>query len=151
MSQHTARVTWSRTTETMDPKTYTRDHLWTFDSGVVVRASAAAGGPVPAATIGPDTVDPEEALVAALASCHMLFFLALAAKRGLVIDRYEDAPHGELGTRDGATSLTTITLEPKVTWHSAPPDAAIVDELHHQAHQRCYISNSLKSEVVIKT
>lgn len=151
MSQHTARVIWNRTTETMDAKTYTRDHLWTFDSGVVVRGSSAAGGPVPAAAIGPDTVDPEEAVVAALASCHMLFFLALAAKRGLVLDRYQDAPHGVLETKDGATWLTTITLEPKLTWHGDPPAAAVIDELHHEAHQRCYISNSLKSEVVIKT
>jgi len=68
-----------------------------------------------------------------------------------VVDRYEDAPHGVLEPKDGKTSLTTITLEPKVTWHGEPPDAAIVDELHHQAHQRCYIANSLRSEVVIKT
>lgn len=150
MSQHTARLVWTRTTETMDAKTYSRDHQWTFDSGVVVRVSAATGGAVPAATIGADTIDPEETVVAALSSCHMLFFLALAAKRGLVIDRYEDAPHGVLEAKDGATSLTTITLEPKVTWGGAAPDAAVVDDLHHQAHLRCYIGNSLKSEIVIK-
>jgi organic hydroperoxide reductase OsmC/OhrA len=150
MSQHTARLVWNRTTASMDAKTYSRDHQWTFDSGAVVRASAAAGGAVPAATIGPETVDPEEAVVAALASCHMLFFLALAAKRGLTIDRAEDAPLGLLETRDGATALTKITLAPKVTWGGAAPDAAVIDLLHHDAHRRCYISNSLKSEIVIE-
>lgn len=149
MSQHTARVVWNRAAAGLDPRTYSRDHLWSFDSGATVRASAAAGGAVPADTIGPDTVDPEEAVVAALASCHMLFFLALAAKRGLVIDRYEDAPHGTLETKDGKAWLTTITLAPRVTWQGEPPAAAVIDELHHQAHQRCYIGNSLRSEIVI--
>ena len=150
MSQHTARVVWNRSAEGMDARTYSRVHLWSFDGGTTVRASAAAGGPVPADAVSPDTVDPEEAVVAALAACHMLFFLALAAKRGLVVDRYEDAPHGTLETREGRAWLTTITLAPRVTWHGEPPAAAVVDELHHQAHARCYIANSLRSEVVIK-
>ena len=83
MSTHTARLVWNRTTETMDPKTYARDHQWRFDSGVTIAASAAAGPAIPPGTVGADTVDPEEAVVAALAGCHMLFFLALAAKKGL--------------------------------------------------------------------
>lgn len=150
MSQHTARLVWNRTTA-MDPKVYPRDHQWTFDSGATVRASAAAGGAVPPGTIGADTVDPEEAVVAAVASCHMLFFLALAAKRGLSIDRYEDAPHGVLETRDGKAWLTSITLEPRVTWTGDAPAAEVVDELHHQAHARCYIANSLRSEIIVKS
>ena len=103
----------------MDPKTYARDHQWRFDSGVTVAASAAAGPAIPPGTVGADTVDPEEAVVAALAGCHMLFFLALAAKKGLTIDRYEDAPHGVLESKDGATWLTTITLAPQVTSFSS--------------------------------
>lgn len=151
MSQHTARVVWNRAADSMEPRTYSRDHLWSFDGGVTVRASAAAGGPVPASAVSPDTVDPEEAVIAALSSCHMLFFLALAAKRGLVVDRYEDAPHAVLETKDGKAYLTTITLEPKVTWRGEAPAATVIDELHHEAHARCYIGNSLRSEVVIKT
>ncbi|MEZ4398582.1 MAG: OsmC family protein [Kofleriaceae bacterium] len=150
MSNHAARLIWTRSTETMDARTYTRDHQWVFDSGATVTASAAAGGAVPAETIGAGTVDPEETVVAALASCHMLFFLALAAKRGLTIDRYEDAPHGVLETVDRVTSLTKITLAPQVTWGGAVPDAELVATLHRDAHKRCYIANSLKSEIVIE-
>lgn len=149
MSNHTARLVWNRTTATMDAKTYSRDHQWTFDSGVQVAASAAAGPAIPAGTVGADTVDPEEAVVAALASCHMLFFLALAAKRGLSIDRYEDAPAGVLESKDGATQFTTITLAPQVTWGGDAPDAEVIAALHKDAHKRCYIANSLKSTVVI--
>lgn len=150
MSNHTARLVWSRSTATMDPRTYSRDHQWTFDGGVTVDVSAAPGGVVPAATIGAATVDPEEAVVAALSSCHMLFFLALAAKRGLTIDRYEDAPRGVLETKDGVTSLTTITLAPTVTWGGDAPAADVVAALHRDAHKRCYIANSLKSHVAIE-
>ena len=150
MSTHTARLVWNRTTETMDPKTYARDHQWRFDSGVTVAASAAAGPAIPPGTVGADTVDPEEAVVAALAGCHMLFFLALAAKKGLTIDRYEDAPHGVLENKDGATWLTTITLAPQIAWGGVAPDAETVATLHREAHKRCYIANSLKSHVVIE-
>jgi organic hydroperoxide reductase OsmC/OhrA len=150
MSTHTARIAWSRSTATMDPKTYSRDHQWSFDSGVTVHASAAAGPAIPAGTVGPDTVDPEESVVAALAACHMLFFLALAAKRGLTIDRYEDAPRGVLEPKDGATWLTTITLAPTVTWAGDAPDAEVVATLHREAHKRCYIANSLKSHIAIE-
>ena len=115
-----------------------------------IPVSAAAGPAVPPGTVGAATVDPEELTVAALASCHMLFFLALAAKRGLVIDAYGDDPIGVLESKDGATSLTRITLRPRVTWAGEPPAAAVVDELHHEAHKRCYIANSLRSEVVIE-
>lgn len=148
--QHTARLVWNRATASMDARTYSRDHLWTFDSGVTVRASAAAGGAVPASAISPDTIDPEEAVVAAAASCHMLFFLSLAARRGLVVDRYEDAPSSELVTKDGATALGPITLRPVVTWAGDAPAKDVVDALHHEAHRRCYIANSLKSEIVIE-
>lgn len=134
----------------MDAKTYSRDHEWTFDSGLQVQASAAGGGAVPASTIGASTVDPEEAVVAALSSCHMLFFLALAAKRGLTVDRYEDRPQGALENKDGVTSLAVITLAPAITWGGTPPDAAAVEVLHHEAHKRCYIGNSLKSRIVIE-
>jgi organic hydroperoxide reductase OsmC/OhrA len=150
MSNHTARIVWNRSAATMDPKSYSRDHSWTFDSGAMIAASAAAGGPVPADTIGAGTIDPEEAVVAALSGCHMLFFLALAAKRGLTVDRYEDSPHGQLAASGGSTWLTTITLSPHVTWAGTPPAKEIVDAIHHDAHKRCYIGNSLKSQIIIE-
>lgn len=149
--QHTARVVWNRAATGHDVKAYSRDHLWSFDSGATVRASAAPGPGTPAGTVGPDTLDPEEAVVAAAASCHMLFFLALAAKRGLVVDRYEDAASASLVTRDGVTLLDTITLSPTITFAGDPPPASVIDELHHEAHRRCYIANSLRSPVVVTT
>lgn len=150
MSQHTARIAWARGGAEFQLKTYARDHQTTFDSGVTLPVSAAAGPAIPPGTVGAGTVDPEELTVAALSSCHMLFFLALAAKRGLVIDAYDDDPVGVLESKDGATWLTKITLRPRVTWGGEPPAAAVVDELHHEAHKRCYIGNSLKSEIVIE-
>lgn len=148
--QHTARLVWTRGSQNFDAKVYSRDHELIFDSGTTLAASAAGGPAVPPATVGAHTVDPEELVVAATASCHMLFFLALAAKRGAVIDRYEDDPVGELETKDGATMLTRITLRPLVTWGGEPPAASVIDELHHGAHKRCYIANSLKSEVTVE-
>ncbi len=150
MSQHTARIAWARGGAEFQLKTYRRDHQTTFDSGVTLPVSAAAGPAIPPGTVGDATVDPEELTVAALSSCHMLFFLALAAKRGLVIDAYDDDPVGVLESKDGATWLTTITLRPRVTWSGEAPAPAVVDELHHEAHKRCYIGNSLKSTIAIE-
>jgi organic hydroperoxide reductase OsmC/OhrA len=150
MSEHSARVSWARRGAAFEVKTYVRDHDVTFDGGVTVPVSAAPAPSMPAGTIGAATVDPEELAVAAVASCHMLFFLALAAKRGLVVDAYDDAPSGVLESQDGATWLTRITLRPRVAWGGDPPDAAVLAELHHGAHKRCYIANSLKSEIVVE-
>ena len=150
MSIHSARVSWARGEAAFEMKTYVRDHQAAFDGGVTLPMSAAAGPAVPPGTVGAATVDPEELTVAAVSSCHMLFFLALAAKRGLVIDAYDDAPSGVLESREGATSLTKITLRPRVRWGGTAPDAAVVHELHEGAHRRCYIANSLKSEIVIE-
>ena len=150
MSEHTAKLSWSRGEAEFQMKTYLRDHQVAFDGGATLPMSAAAGPAVPPGTVGEHTVDPEELTVAAVSSCHMLFFLALAAKRGLTIEAYADDPVGVLDSKDGATWLTRITLRPRVTWGGAAPDAAIVAELHHAAHKRCYIANSLKSEIVIE-
>lgn len=150
MSTHNAKISWTRSSPTFDLKSYGRDHTWSFDGGITVPASAAAGPAIPPGTVGAATVDPEEAVVAALGACHMLFFLALASRKGLVIDAYEDDPSGLLESKDGATWLTTITLRPRVRWGGAPPERAVVDELHHEAHKRCYIANSLKSKVTVE-
>lgn len=149
MSVHSARVSWARRGAEFQLKTYSRDHEAAFDGGVTIPMSAAAGPAVPPGTVSAATVDPEELTVAAVSSCHMLFFLALAAKRGLVIEAYDDEPVGVLESKDGATSLTKITLRPRVSWGGGAPDAGIVSELHEGAHKRCYIANSLKSEIVI--
>ena len=149
--QHTARLVWTRTAADHDVKTYSRDHQVSFDSGAVVTGSAASSPSQPAGTVGPNSIDPEEMLVAAAASCHMLFFLALAAKRGLVIDRYEDDAVGVMETRDKVTAMTHITLRPQITWSGATPAADVVAAIHHESHVRCYIANSLKTEVTVES
>ncbi len=133
MSEHVATVEWSR-----------------GDGGAVVRGSSAPTS-VPLAMSDPAAVDPEEAFVAALSSCHMLFFLAFVAKAGFVVDRYRDAAVGRLG-RDarGRTSMTVVTLRPAVTFAGAGPDEASLADLHHQAHEACYIANSVRAEVRVE-
>jgi organic hydroperoxide reductase OsmC/OhrA len=96
-------------------------------------------------------VDPEEAFVAALSSCHMLFFLAFAAKAGFIVDRYRDAAVGVLDRDErGRTSMTLVTLRPAVSFGGETPDAAALADLHHRAHEACYIANSIRAEVRIE-
>ncbi len=150
MSDHVATVEWSRGEQPFADNRYSRAHDWTFDGGAVVRASSAPTS-VPLPMSDPTAVDPEEAFVAALSSCHMLFFLALAAKAGLVVDRYRDEAVGLLGKDDrGRTSMTVVTLRPIVTFSGAGPDAAALADLHHRAHEACYIANSVRTEVRLK-
>ena len=117
----------------------------------MVRGSSAPTS-VPVPLSDPAAVDPEEALVAALGSCHMLFFLAFAAKGGFTVDSYRDEAVGMLGRDDrGKTSITTVALRPAVVFSGETrPDAAAIDALHHRAHEACYIANSIRAEVTIK-
>lgn len=151
MHPHVATVRWSRRGAPFVDNRYARAHEWTFDGGLTVPASSSPAV-VPAPLSDPAAVDPEEALVAAASSCHMLFFLALAAKRGLVVDEYVDEAQGVLGRRDdGRTAFTRIVLRPRVRWDAGrQPDAHALAELHEEAHARCYVSNSLTAEVVVE-
>ena len=151
MSEHLATVEWHRGDQDFTGNRYSRAHDWRFDGGAVVRGSSAPTS-VAEPMSDPAAVDPEEALVAALSSCHMLFFLAFAAKAGLVVDAYRDEAVGVLGRDDrGKTSITAITLRPAVTFSGESlPDAAAIDALHHRAHEACYIANSLRAEVTIE-
>lgn len=151
MSEHTATVAWSRGDQDFVGNRYSRAHDWRFDGGAVVRGSSAPAS-VPEPMSDAAAVDPEEALVAALSSCHMLFFLAFAAKAGFTVDSYRDEAVGVLG-RDarGKTSITAITLRPAVAFSGEQtPDAAALDALHHRAHETCYIANSIRAEVTIE-
>ena len=123
----------------------------TFNGGAQVHASASPHV-VRAPFSDPSGVDPEEAFVAALASCHMLFFLAFAAKRGFEISTYEDGAAGVMSkTSDGREWMTKVTLRPRMAFTGDKrPTAEEVDALHHQAHEACYIANSVKAEVVIE-
>lgn len=147
MSEHTATVDWSRGDQSFNDGVYSRGHDWRFDGGAVVRGSSAP--PVPGSD--PAGVDPEEALVAAVSACHMLFFLAYAAKAGLTVDRYTDAAVASMGRDDrGKVSITRVTLRPDIRWGGDAPSAEVLDDLHHRAHEACYLANSIRGEVVIE-
>lgn len=145
MSQHTARIDWQRTGDDFSLKDYSRDHTWTFNGGTSVAASAA-----PDYLGSPERVDPEQALVAAISSCHMLTFLAIASRRGLVVDRYTDDAVGTLEKNaEGKLAITRVELRPAIAFAGETPDAATLDEMHHQAHERCFIASSVKTEVEV--
>jgi organic hydroperoxide reductase OsmC/OhrA len=150
MSVHTATVTWARGDQVFTDGKYSRVHEIAFDGGVSV-----PGSPAPSVVRAPlsreDAVDPEEMLVAALASCHMLFFLDFARRGGFTLDSYADSAEGVLGKDDrGRTAITRVTLKPALSWGGdKQPTAQDVVDLHHKAHEACFIANSFRGEVVI--
>jgi organic hydroperoxide reductase OsmC/OhrA len=153
MSHHyEALVTWTRqSSEKFVDNRYSRAHEWAFDGGVTVRASSSPSV-VPLPLSAADAVDPEEALVASASSCHMLYFLFFAAKRGFVVDRYEDAAFGVLEKNAaGKMFMSKITLRPQVAFSGdKTPSADEMQAMHHSAHEECFIATSLKSEIVVE-
>jgi organic hydroperoxide reductase OsmC/OhrA len=145
MAHYTATVQWRRGgDEPFSDNRYSRGHQWSFDGGVTFRASSSPH--VVPRYSDPTGVDPEEAFIASLSSCHMLTFLHLAAKAGHVVDRYDDTAEGVMAkTAEGRVWVSQVTLRPHVVWGSPPPD----DEhaLHHAAHDECFIANSVKTDV----
>lgn len=152
MSSYTATVVWTRPPDApFKDNKYSRAHEWRFDGGAVVPASSSPSV-VRVPMSNPAAVDPEEALVAAISSCHMLFFLSYAAAAGFVIDRYEDEAIGEMGKNSrGATAMVKVRLRPKITWVGAAPATEQLDKLHHRSHESCYIANSVTAELVIES
>jgi organic hydroperoxide reductase OsmC/OhrA len=152
MSTYTAKITWkSDSPESFAKNQYTRGHSWEFDGGVAVPASSSPHSVrVPFSVEA--AVDPEEALVAAASSCHMLSFLWVVSKNGFVADSYEDNAVGEMTTNDeGKQWISKITLDPQIVWSGDKiPTAEELANMHHEAHEVCYIANSIKSEVVVK-
>ena len=148
MAGHEATVAWTREGDYAANK-YARGHEWRFDGGAVVRGSSSPAV-VPVPLSDPAGVDPEEALIASAAACHMLWFLDLARRAGFVVERYTDRATGTLGKdADGRMAITKIVLSPDIAFAGAAPDAAALEALHHQAHVHCFIANSLKSEIVV--
>lgn len=146
MSEHRIELNWKRTSPDFDYRSYNRDHAVTFKNGEALGMSAA-----PAYKGSPELVDPEELLVASLSSCHMLTFLALAAKKGLVVDSYHDDAVGVLEkNEDGKLAITRVTLRPRVIFAGEPVDAATLDEFHHHAHEECFIASSVKTKVEVE-
>jgi organic hydroperoxide reductase OsmC/OhrA len=151
MKQFEAQLAWHRGGQAFTDQRYSRAHEWTFDGGLTVPASSSPlSVPLPMSEAA--NVDPEEALVAATSSCHMLFFLSIAAQRGYIVDSYRDHALGLLGLdAAGRIAMTRITLRPAIAFGGERrPDAAELDAIHHAAHERCYIANSLKAEVVVE-
>ncbi|MFL0803693.1 MAG: OsmC family protein [Agarilytica sp.] len=153
MSEYEATVQWARKPdEAFIDNEYSRGHTWAFDGGAVVQASSAPDiVPLPYSIA--ENVDPEEALIASLSSCHMLFFLGFAAKFGYTVDSYTDNARGTLGkTASGKTAFSQIVLRPRVTFSgSKQPDSGAIDTLHKKSHDYCFIANSLNCEVIIDT
>ena len=151
MSTYTATVRWSGD----DPEAYAkgryyRGHEWAFDGGTVVPASASPDN-VPPGTANEAGVDPEEALIAALSSCHMLFFLDYARRAGFAISSYVDEATGLMEKRaDGRIAITKVTLRPRIQWAADAPDAAALADLHHRSHESCFIANSVNCEVTVE-
>lgn len=151
MSTCTATVTWARGDQPYTDGKYNRAHVWRFDGGLIVPASSSPHVVRP--PLSDETaVDPEEAFIASLASCHMLFFLDFARRAGFRIDSYEDNADGVLAKgADGRMAMTVITLRPKVVFSGDKmPTPADIDELHHKSHEACFIANSVKSEVRVE-
>ena len=146
MSEHHATIAWQRGAVEFTYQEYSRDHDWIFPNGVEIAASAA-----PAFRGTPDRIDPEEAFVASLASCHMLTFLALAAREGIVVDRYQDSAVGLLSKDDeGRMAITRVTLRPTITFGGESPAAADLARLHEQAHHECFIANSVRTAITVE-
>ena len=150
MSDHRATVRWQFSGGDFLKGRYSREHTWTFDGGAMVPASPSPSV-VPKPFCNPANVDPEEAFVASLSSCHMLFFVDFARRAGFVVDGYVDESEGLLEKRpDGKMAMTIVTLRPRVTWGGNPPDEAAIADLHHRAHEACFIANSVTTEVRIE-
>jgi organic hydroperoxide reductase OsmC/OhrA len=150
MKTFDASLSWERGAQAFLDQRYSRAHTWQFDGGLTVPASSSPLS-VPLPMSDPAAVDPEEALVAAASSCHMLFFLSLAAARGLVVDSYRDQATGFLEPDErGRLAVNRIVLRPRIAFAGARPDAGVLAALHHEAHARCYIASSLRGEVVVE-
>ncbi len=147
MSEHHATVTWKHDETASIDQRYSRRHHWIFDGGAEVPASASPAV-VPPPMSDASAVDPEEAFVASLSSCHMLWFLFHAARRGIVVESYRDAAVGVMG-RDaaGKVAMKRVTLRPAVRFGKESPPADVVHALHHQAHEDCHPARPVKSEV----
>jgi organic hydroperoxide reductase OsmC/OhrA len=148
MSEYTATIEWQRAGAAFTDNRYSREHSWKFDGGIAVRASSSPHSVRLPYSVA-EAVDPEEAFVASLASCHMLWFLSIAAKHGFGVERYRDEATGVMARNaEGKLAMTQVTLRPAVTFFGEKgPSAAEHAALHHEAHEECFIARSVKTEV----
>jgi organic hydroperoxide reductase OsmC/OhrA len=148
MSEYAATIEWQRAGATFTDNRYSRGHSWRFDGGVEVPASSSPHSVRLPYSVA-EAVDPEEAFVASLSSCHMLWFLSIAAKHGYGVERYRDEAVGVMARNaEGKLAMTRVTLRPVVTFYGEKrPSAAEHEALHHEAHEECYIASSVKTEM----
>jgi organic hydroperoxide reductase OsmC/OhrA len=153
MAEHKAMIRWasSEDGEAFLKGRFSRAHTWTFDGGLTVPASAAPSV-IPAPFSDPAGVDPEEAYVAAIASCHMMSFLYVAMRAGFVVERYEDDAVGAMRKNErGVIWVGAVTLRPRIDFGAGTrPTPAEVEQLHHRAHEQCFIANSVKTEITVE-
>ena len=150
MPNYSVIVKWRRNGEDFLANKYSRAHTWEFDCGIEVPASASPHiAPLPWSR--EENVDPEEAFVAALSSCHMLFFLSIAVELGIEVESYVDNAVGQMGkNKAGKIAMTRVTLNPQIEYSDhAIPDRATVDSIHHQAHEQCFLANSVNTKIDI--
>jgi organic hydroperoxide reductase OsmC/OhrA len=151
MSKHTATLSWTRAGPDFLKGQYSREHTWRFDGGLVVPASPSPSH-VPAPYSNPASIDPEEAFVASISSCHMLTYVFLASRHGFQVDTYQDEAIGVTTKNEkGIPWVSSVRLHPRVTYSGERlPSAAEVEKLHHLAHEQCYIANSVKTQVTVE-
>ena len=150
MSEHKATIEWKRNSSDFLKGKYSREHTWLFDGGAKVQASSSPSV-VPVPYANPAYVDPEEAFVAAISSCHMLTWIYLASRQGFQIDSYVDRAIGHMTKGDNGTPwISSVVLNPQIAFSGdKQPTAEEVDRLHHLAHEQCFIANSVKTKITV--
>ena len=150
MHEYKATIEWKNSGPDFLKGRFSREHTWTFDGGVTVPASSSPSV-VPAPLSNPANVDPEEAFVASLSSCHMLTFVWLAGRKGFLVESYRDEATGIMAKNErGSFWMSKVTLHPQIGWGGdKQPDAAEIEALHHRAHEECFIANSVKTEITV--
>jgi organic hydroperoxide reductase OsmC/OhrA len=151
MSEHSVTVLWKRDRARFIDNKYSREHLWQFDGGAEIAASSSPHV-VPIPHSNPACVDPEEAFIASLSSCHMLWFLSIAAKKKYVVESYRDRAVGIMEkNEDGKLAITKVTLYPQVTFaQDNLPTQNELEAMHEEAHHSCFLANSVKTEITVK-
>lgn len=149
MSEHQAEVLWVRDGESFTDGKYSRVHVWRFDGGVEISVSASPSV-VPSPYSSEECLDPEEAFIASISSCHMLFFLSIAAKKGYVVNSYKDSAIGTLAMNNNKYSITNVKLRPVIIFEgNCQPDRKAISEIHNESHDKCFIANSIKTHIEI--
>ncbi len=145
MSKHVATIHWQRQSEGFNYRDYNRDHNWSFEGGTRISASAA-----PEFLGNAANVDPEEAFVASVSACHMLTFLAICAQRKIIVNSYNDKAVGTLEKNSaGRSAVTRIELSPRIEFEGLAPEKKVQQEIHHAAHEQCFIANSIHTKVTV--